>query len=85
MLYLKRILGLVIALGSAVFIILSIVALLDPVGAKMADDSDPFGPPIPWYVPATWLVAGIAIGAFGLWLATSGIRKAKTLERGMRT
>lgn len=27
---------------------LEFFALLDPVGTKMADDNDPFGPPSPW-------------------------------------
>lgn len=85
MLYLRRILGLLIALGSAVVVVLSVVALLDPVGTKMADDPDPFGAPDPWYVPTLRLLASVAVGAFGLWLAASGIRKSKMPEPGMRT
>ena len=32
-----------------VFLVFELVALIDPVGTKMADDSDPFGSPAPWY------------------------------------
>ena len=39
-----------VLLGLAVLLFgLEIVALVDPVGTKMADDADPFGPPPPWY------------------------------------
>jgi len=40
-------------LGLAVILLgPGVVALIDPVGTKMADDADPFGPPSPWYVHA---------------------------------
>lgn len=44
---------------------LEIVALLDPVGTKMADDSDPFGNPhIPWQQHAAFII--FVLGCFGL-------------------
>ena len=64
----RRLLGLVIVLVALIGLFLSIVELLDPVGTKMADDGDPFGPPEPWYVPATLLLLSVTFGGFGLWL-----------------
>jgi hypothetical protein len=44
-----------VLLGLAVvLLVLEVIALIDPVGTKMADDNDPFGPPPPWYVHAAW-------------------------------
>lgn len=28
---------------------LEVVALIDPLGTKLADDAEPYGQPIPWY------------------------------------
>ena len=64
-----RIFGCAIALVSAVLLVLSVIALIDPVGKKLADDSDPFGPPSPWYVNASMLLASILFGGIGLWIA----------------
>lgn len=37
------------------------LAVLDPVGTKMADDSDPFGDPsVPWAQHAAFVVAMLA-------------------------
>ena len=51
---------------SAVFLLFELVALVDPVGTKMADDTDPFGPPPPWYVHAAWFGVIAVIGTFGV-------------------
>ena len=53
-------------LGLAVFLLLfEVIALVDPVGTKMADDSDPFGPASRWYVHVAWFAAIAVLGAFG--------------------
>lgn len=39
---------------------LTVIAILDPVGTKMADDADPFGDP---YVPFWWHLIFFAISA----------------------
>jgi hypothetical protein len=41
--------------------LLSFLALIDPVGSKHADDSDPFGPPDGRAYPAVVMVIGIAL------------------------
>ncbi len=43
--------------------LIEIIALIDPVGTKMADDADPFGNPhVPWYQHAIYIT--FAIGCF---------------------
>jgi hypothetical protein len=45
-----------------------VYAILDPVGAKMSDDADPFGDPHqPWYVHASNFAVSLAC-AGGAWL-----------------
>jgi hypothetical protein len=45
--------------------LLEIIALLDPVGTKMADDSDPFGNPhIPWQQHAAFIIFVLACFGF---------------------
>ena len=57
-----------LGLGSLVGLI-EIIALIDPVGTKMADDSDPFGNPyIPWYVHVFYIVFALACFGFSFWL-----------------
>ena len=50
---------------AAVFLLFEVIALIDPVGTKMADDNDPFGPPPPWYVHVVWFTVIAAVGALG--------------------
>ena len=76
----SRVLGVVLALVAAVFLIVSLIALIDPVGTQMADDSDPFGPPIPWYGAAGMAIASTAVGAAGVWLA---IRRSGPRDRAV--
>ena len=38
-----------------------LIAIVDPVGTKMADDGDPFGNPhVPWYQHAVFVLVVIA-------------------------
>lgn len=51
--------------------VLGLIGILDPVGAKMADDSDPFGPTT-GIVPRSLVmifvsIAVIAAGAYLIW------------------
>ncbi len=56
--------------------LLEIIALLDPVGTKMADDADPFGDPyIPWYVHAIYILVTISFFYFGYLLMRSAEKK----------
>ena len=67
-LLLQRTVGVLLALVGLVFFLASLVALVDPVGTQMADDSNPFGPPPPWYAAVTGCVVSAGIGAGGIWL-----------------
>ena len=49
--------------------LLEFIALIDPVGTKMADDADPFGDPyIAWYQHAAFILVTIAFVMIGCWL-----------------
>ena len=45
------------------------MALIDPVGMKLADDLDPFGDPhVPWYEHAVLILVIIALASIARWL-----------------
>jgi len=56
----------IVVLAGVLFTVIAMIGLLDPAGAKMADDSDPFGPP-----PTT--VGGIFVLCLSLGILLSGI------------
>jgi len=61
---------------AGVFALLEFIALIDPVGTKMADDVDPFGDPhAAWYLHAAFILATIAL----IWIALR-LWKAKGKE-----
>ena len=64
----KRVMGSLLVLVGFVFFAVSLVALVDPVGTQMADDSNPFGPPPPWYAAVIGLAVSGAVAAGGIWL-----------------
>ncbi|CAN5628465.1 hypothetical protein BH20ACI4_BH20ACI4_24980 [soil metagenome] len=69
-----------LGLGSLIGL-LEIIALIDPVGTKMADDADPFGNPyIPWYVHAFYIVFVLACFGFGFWLFNKADKNQITLK-----
>jgi hypothetical protein len=56
--------------------LVEIIALLDPVGTKMADDADPFGDPyIPRYVHAVYILITLGCFYFGYLLMRSAEKK----------
>lgn len=68
------------ALGSLLGL-LELIAILDPVGTKMADDSDPFGNPyISWYIHASIIVFALACFGFCYWLFQSADKKLTKLK-----
>jgi hypothetical protein len=71
-------LGLVI-LGS-VGMFVSILAIIDPVGTKMADDNDPFGPPPTIERSLLMLLAFVVMAILGAWLSWRGGRKTRLAE-----
>jgi hypothetical protein len=54
-----------------------ILGILDPVGSKMADDPDPFGPPPSTLESVTITLVYISITVFGVWLMTYKSKTAK--------
>jgi hypothetical protein len=75
----KAVFGLFLFLTATVCGVLEIIALLDPVGTKMADDSDPFGNPyLPWYVHAIYILFVISCFGFGFLLIRSSFRAKKS-------
>ena len=57
---------------AGVLALLEVIALIDPVGTKLADDLDPFGDPhVSWYHHAAFILVTIvlAVIAFCLWRA----------------
>jgi hypothetical protein len=59
-----------------VVLFFEIIALIDPVGTKMADDSDPFGDPYqPWYVHALTLAFSFGCFFIGYLFAKSSNKK----------
>lgn len=72
----RRVLGFALLGIAALLLVFEVIAIVDPVGTKMADDNDPFGNPYkPWWVHAAWL-AIIAL------IATGGVRLARRRHRG---
>ncbi|MCL1634902.1 hypothetical protein M2650_09700 [Luteimonas sp. SX5] len=71
----KRLLGLagwaVVALGAGIAVF-SLWALLDPAGAQLSDDANPFADPPSTGDLIVRLAGGLAIAASGLWLIARG-------------
>lgn len=64
-----RVVGVVLIVLALIVGCVELLALVDPVGTKMADDADPFGPPPSAAGSAIGLLASVVIGALGVWLA----------------
>ena len=56
-------------------VLVSVVAIFDPVGTKMADDGDPFGVPPTTVGSSLLLVLFLAVSTFGAWLSWRGRRR----------
>jgi hypothetical protein len=56
-----------IAIGCVVALV-GVIAVIDPVGTKAADDSDPFGAPPPRWQSAAFTVAGLGLIGGGVFL-----------------
>lgn len=57
-----------------------LVALLDPVGIKMADDGDPFGDPGPWSDAVIGMAVSAAITGLGAWCIRSAPKLSFDIE-----
>jgi hypothetical protein len=64
---------------AGVLALLEFIAVIDPVGTKMADDIDPFGDPhVAWYQHAAFILITIALASIACWLwrkSKSDVRK----------
>jgi hypothetical protein len=49
-------------------VLVSLIAIADPVGTKMADDNDPFGPPPSRISLLVMMLLLLAIGAVGVYI-----------------
>ena len=76
----KRLLSIVAGFGLSLLGLVgsfvSILAIIDPVGTKMADDADPFGLPPTTAESSLVLLAYMAIMSIGAWLSWRGARKS---------
>jgi len=62
--------GLRLSFFSLVSCVLFLIALVDPAGAQMADDSDPFGTPPSLLYSASGFIVSAIVGVAGLLLVT---------------
>ena len=62
--------GLWLLLAGVLGVIVCLVAIVDPVGTKMADDNDPFGNPPSRISSLAWATGFGAVGACGFLLMT---------------
>jgi hypothetical protein len=75
------VLGIVLILAGLVTIFLDFLALLDPVGAKAADDGDPFGIPPTRFSILLQIIVAAAVSLVGVWLVVRSIRWHSRLQR----
>jgi hypothetical protein len=64
----RRVAGALLLTSGLLSALIYVIALLDPVGTKLADDGDPFGTPPPASESITGLLVCVALAAVGLWL-----------------
>lgn len=71
-------LGIGLSLVGFVGALISVLAIIDPIASKMADDSDPFGPPATTASSALMLVLYLIVAGLGAWLTW---RRCRRVER----
>jgi hypothetical protein len=74
---LRIITGLVLAFVGFLGIASGIVAVLDPVGSKLADDADPLGPPVTITQALMVIVTWALVLCIGIWLIS---KKSETQQ-----
>jgi hypothetical protein len=57
---LKKVIAFLLVVIGLVLAGIEIIAVVDPVGTKMADDGDPFGYIVSWGVHVFWLIVILA-------------------------
>jgi hypothetical protein len=69
------VLGLFLLLGGLVATVLGLLCIIDPVGCKMADDSDPFGTPPSLLSSLSLLLVYLGVSGVGAFLVWRSVRK----------
>jgi hypothetical protein len=73
----KKLVALILFLLAGVIALVELIALIDPVGTKMADDADPFGDPhVPWYKHAIFVMVVLFTIAYRMF-RSNGKNKSK--------
>jgi hypothetical protein len=66
----KRFLGGFLIVAGIFIALNGVIACIDPMGTKVADDSDPFGAPTSRYESSAAVLFGLGICGAGRWLWT---------------
>lgn len=61
-----------LVIGGIAGVLMGVLAMLDPIGTKMADDGDPLGAPPTFLLALLVAVACAAVAVGGLWCLRSG-------------
>ena len=69
------VLGRFLLLGGLVATALGLLCIIDPVGCKMADDSDPFGTPPSLLSSLSLLLVYLGVSGVGAFLVWRSVRK----------
>ena len=68
----RRMIGILLLVIGAIAVAVYVFGIVDPAGAQLADDSDPFGAPPPRKYGVIGLAASLAVVGAGVWLACFG-------------
>jgi hypothetical protein len=68
-------LGLILLVGGVLGVAVSLIAILDPAGAQMADDANPFGPPPSLLSSISILIFYLIVSAVAFFLTWRSFRK----------
>lgn len=80
-----KVIGVVLGLGVAIFgslgILVSLVAIVDPIGTKMADDGDPFGVPPSMLGSVIVCLVYLSVCGAGVFVTWLSLRKRTANDR----
>jgi len=71
------VLGIILIAFAALAFVVDVIAFIDPVGAKGADDNDPFGPPPSRRAIALQGLVTLGVGGLGVWLVVHHARRIR--------
>jgi len=76
--------GCFLTLFGSLGVVVGIIAIIDPIGSKMADDSDPFGIPLTIYESLIVTVVYVLIFILGLCLTIGFKPKEKLVKKFLK-